>query len=76
MNKQDRKELDEVIQVIQQAKEKLEFMKEAEENKWQNLTEALQQTEKGQRFEEIVDQISEAIDSLDSTVDSLNSAME
>jgi exonuclease VII small subunit len=74
MNNQDRKELERAIEMISEAKSIIESIKDGEQEKFDNLSEGLQQSEKGQKFEENVSSLYEAISSLDSAEDYINTA--
>lgn len=52
MNKEDRKQLQEALDKIQSAKETIEEISGSEQEKFDNLSEGLQQSEKGIAFEE------------------------
>lgn len=52
MNKQDKKQLQEAINLLENAKSILQTLADAEQEKFDNLSEGLQQSEKGQKFEE------------------------
>jgi len=53
MNTQNRKDLNKVIDLMQEAKEIIESVASEEQEKFDNMTEGLQQTERGQRMEEV-----------------------
>jgi len=57
MNKNDRKEPQEII-------EKLEFLQEAEQEKYDNAPENLQESERVTKFQDNADQLQEVIDTL------------
>lgn len=76
MNKQDRKELQNALDLMEEAREIIERLKDAEREKFGNLSEGLQQAENGQRFESNADTLDEAYDSLDSAIDNVKTAME
>jgi len=76
MNKNDRKELEKALALIGEAQEIIDAIKDGEQEKFDNLSEGLQQTEKGQKFEEIVSTLEDAWNSIDEAVGSINEAME
>jgi hypothetical protein len=64
MNKERRKELEAIDALIATAKERLEMVRDAEQEALDNLPESLQQGERGQAMEE-------AIGNLESTISNL-----
>jgi DNA repair ATPase RecN len=76
MNKNDRKELEKALTLLGEAQEIIDAIKDGEQEKFDNLSEGLQQTEKGQKFEEIVSTLEDAWNSIDEAVGSINEAME
>ena len=76
MNKKNRKQLDEAIKLIYQANEIVERIKEDEQEKFDNLSEGLQQTEKGQKLECVGSNLEDAFSDLESAIENINSAIE
>ena len=76
MNKNDRKELEKALALLGEAQEIIDAIKDGEQEKFDNLSEGLQQTEKGQKFEETVLILEDAWSSIDEAVGSINEAME
>lgn len=76
MNKNDRKELEKALALLGEAQEIIDAIKDGEQEKFDNLSEGLQQTEKGQKFEETVSTLEDAWNSIDEAVGSINEAME
>ena len=76
MNKENRKELEKAIALIEDAKEIVERIKDEEQEKFDNLTEGLQQTERGQRFEETVSTLDDVFSQLEEAVYGINTASE
>ena len=64
MNKERRKELEAIDALIAAAKERLEMVRDAEQEAFDNLPDSLQQGERGQAMEE-------AIGNLESTISNL-----
>jgi len=62
MNKQDREKLQDLI-------DELSYIQEAEQEKYDNAPENLQDTERIEKFQENADQIQEAIDALESVLE-------
>lgn len=76
MNANDRKELQKAIALIEEAKAIIESIGEQEQEKYDNLSEGLQASERGQKFEESAGELSNAAESLDDVVSSIESATE
>lgn len=76
MNKKDRKELEKALELLSQAQEIIDSIKVGEQEKFDNLSEGLQQTEKGQKFEETVSTLEDAWNGIDEAVGRINEAME
>lgn len=76
MNNANRKELQRGLDLIAEAKEIFELIKDEEQEKFDNLSEGLQQTENGQRFETNVDTLDNAISSLEEVESYIEEAME
>jgi NTP pyrophosphatase (non-canonical NTP hydrolase) len=76
MNKNDRKQLEKALALLGEAQEIIDAIKDGEQEKFDNLSEGLQQTEKGQKFEETVSTLEDAWNSIDEAVGSINEAME
>ena len=71
-----RKELEKALALLGEAQEIIDAIKDGEQEKFDNLSEGLQQTEKGQKFEETVLILEDAWSSIDEAVGSINEAME
>lgn len=76
MNAQDRKELQKAITLIEEAKEIIDNIGQGEQEKFDNLSEGLQQSEKGMKFEDAVSSLESAFNQLEEAVDEINSAIE
>lgn len=68
MNASDRKELDKAITLLEEAKTIIESIAEQEQEKFDNLTEGLQQSERGHRFEEISSNLNDQASSIDDII--------
>lgn len=68
MNTSDRKELDKAIALLEEAKIIIESIAEQEQEKFDNLTEGLQQSERGQRFEEVSSNLNDQASSIDDII--------
>lgn len=76
MNKQRRKELNEIINKLSELWDDLESLKSEEEECYDNMPENLQYSEKGERIEAVVESLNDALDSIDNAIDSINEAIE
>ena len=76
MNSPRRKELKKIYDLISEAKNRLEIVKDEEEEYKDNMPENLQFSEKYEKSEEIVDNLDEAIDELDSILETIEEACE
>ena len=69
MNKDDRKQLEKAIELMEEAKGILEEIGSGEREKYENMSENLQGSEKGQKFEEDANELDEAAESLGEVID-------
>ena len=76
MNKTQRKQLSVILTVLEGVKADLEMMSEEEQEKFDNLTEGLQASEKGQAMEDAARELQSAADSIDEVTSSIETAME
>lgn len=76
MNKENRKELEKAAALIEDAREIVERIKDDEQEKFDNLSEGLQQSEKGQKFEETVSALDEVFYHLEEAVDGISTSSE
>lgn len=72
MNAQRRKELKKAMELIEQAYSIVETVKEEEIEAYENLPEGLQNTEQGQRMDEIAFELEDLIGSLEEHTESLD----
>lgn len=71
MNKAQRKELSEHISELEEIKSALETMQEDETEKLDNMPECLQESERGEKIQEGIDQLDYANNSLQEAIDNL-----
>ena len=64
------------MELIEQAKEALELIKDEEQEAFDNLPESFQYGEKGERMEEVISYMDDAFGELESAIDNINSAIE
>lgn len=76
MNNQRRKAISEAVALMEKALELLEPARDDEQESFGNLTEGLQQTERGQQSEQAADNLDTACSSLQEAIDSANAAAE
>lgn len=72
MNKSQRKDLVDFMKQIYEILTKLEEMKDIEQDKFDNLPENIQYSDKGQKFEDNVEALDNIIDLLNDATDSLS----
>lgn len=76
MNKQRREALKKVVGILETAYAELDGLKEEEQEAFDNLSEGLQQSERGQQWENNVSQMQEALDNIESAKDSTQHAID
>ena len=76
MNNKQRKEIDKALGLLSQALSIIETLKDEEREKADNLTDALQATEKGQKIEEAASALENAHSSLEDVIGSLETVKE
>lgn len=76
MNKQGRVSLEKAEALIREAASIIEDVRNEEQEKFDNLPEGLQYSEKGQRFEEIVSVLEDVESALEEACDSIQEAIE
>ena len=68
MNKNDRKQLQEAVELISKAMTIVEDVKYSEEEKYENLSEGLKCSERGETFTENVDELDSVLTSMEENV--------
>ena len=76
MNKMNRKQLNDLISRIETIHEELAEIKDGEDEKFDNMPENLQDSEKGEALSEIIDFLDSASESLNESVESIQSAID
>lgn len=71
MNKTRRKRLEEILTILQDSMTDLEYIKDEEQEAYDNLPESLQESEKGETMQEYADDIDSVISDLDSVISDL-----
>lgn len=69
MNKQNRKELQKALDLLNGANEIISSIKEQEEEKYENLPEGIQESERGEKFQENIDNLDYAISDLENVIE-------
>ena len=64
MNKNDRKELEKALKMLEDAQEIIDYVKDCEQEKFDNLTEGLQASENGAKLEENAQTLDDSLDYL------------
>jgi len=76
MNKQRRKQLADIIEQLESLKSELEEVKEQEEEAFENMPESLQESDRGQRMQEVIDILYNAFSSIEEAIDGITEAQE
>lgn len=76
MNKVRRKELQELYDIISEAKDRLEMLHDEEEEYKDNMPENLQSSERYEKAEATVDALDSAVSSLEEVLDYIEEAQE
>ncbi len=71
MNAQGRKEIAKYIASLEEIKNKLETMRDEEEDKFYNMPEGLQESNRGEQMQEAIETLETACDSIDEAISSL-----
>lgn len=76
MNNAQRKQIEAIKAILDEQIAELETLRDAEQEKFDNLSDGLQMSEKGQRLEEVIAELEEAIENIEAASGNLNSASE
>ena len=71
MNKQDRKQISELITQVEELRDQINYLAETERQKYENLPEGLQMSDRGQGFEECATALAEAASEMDDAITAL-----
>ena len=71
MNKEQRKEIKELLKQLEGIESRIDGIKDDEEFKFDGLSEGLQATMRGQDMEEAIENLGNAVDSIDEAISSL-----
>lgn len=72
MNKENRKKIEEFVTKLEDIKSGIEDMQAGEEDKYDNLPEGIQDSEKGEAICDAIENLSCAASSLEESIDYLN----
>lgn len=72
MNSQNRKDLQKAVDLINEANSIIETIRDEEQEKFDNLSEGLQASERGQAFEENAANLDSVFSDLENAIDSIN----
>lgn len=73
MNKERRRRIDEALTQLRVLHGEIEAIRDEEQEAFDNLSEGLQQSERGQAIEEAAGQLDEAAEGMQATIDALES---
>jgi len=76
MNKQRRKQLADIVEQLESLKSELEEVKEQEEEAFENMPESLQESDRGQHMQEVIDILDNAFSSIEEAIDGITEAQE
>ena len=76
MNKERRKEIEALIDELDDLKARIESVQSDEQDYFDNMPENLQSSERGEMAEEAIGNLDSALDSLDEAIDSLRETMQ
>ena len=76
MNKERRREIETLIDELDDLKARIESVQSDEQDYFDNMPENLQSSERGEMAEEAIGNLDSALDSLDEAIDSLREAMQ
>ena len=76
MNRSRRKELQKAMELLEQAKEIIEAVKDEEQEAFDNMPESIQQSERGEAMEGYIGTMDELCDSLSDAGDQISEIME
>lgn len=76
MNKQNRKMIEGYIDSLEDIKQNIESMLDEENEKYDNMPEGLQESERGEAMQNAIDNLESASDAIGDAIDYLNDAIE
>ena len=76
MTKQDKATLEKILKDLVEAKDVIQYIKDEEEAKYDNLSEKAQESEKGEKLSDKIDTLDDAIDKIEETFACIQEALE
>ena len=76
MNKERRKQLENIAEQLESLKLELEEVKEQEEEAFENMPESLQESDRGQRMQEVIDILDNSFSSIEEAIDGITEAQQ
>jgi prefoldin subunit 5 len=76
MNKQRRTRIEKIAASLAELQSDIELVRDDEWEAFDNLPEGLQESERGDRMQEVIDCLEEAISNIDEAIENLNTAAE
>lgn len=76
MNKQDRKQVSGWVDTLDEIQRDIETMQEEQEERFDSLPEGIQESERGDAFQEAIETLENAADSIQEAIDYLNEITE
>ena len=76
MTKKDKKQLEDLLVKIEDIRAAIEAMKEAEEEKYDNMSDGWQESERGCTMAENIDSLDTVFSGLDDAVEAINEILE
>ena len=76
MNKERRKHLENIAEQLESLKLELEEVKEQEDEAFENMPESLQESDRGQRMQEIIDILDNAFSSIEEAIYGITEAQQ
>lgn len=76
MNKLGRKQIEAIISKLEDLRDEIETLKDEEQEKYDNLPESLQDSERGETFTDNVDNMETAYDDIDDAISNLQEILD
>lgn len=76
MNKLGRKQIEAIISKLEDLRDEIEALKDEEQEKYDNLPESLQDSERGETFTDNVDNMETAYDDIDDAISNLQEILD
>lgn len=76
MNAKDRKQVTKIVEKLEEIKSDVDAMQVEQEDRFYNLPEGIQDSERGDEFQEAIENIESAASSIEEAIDYLNEILE